>query len=680
MPHGDCTAQALHIKELSELGVTGYFAEGNGVPGSDMADLRVFLAGRLTFDATLDIDKLLADFLDIYYGGGETTKNIGKYIKLISAAFATANHSIDFTGKMMDPLEARYLGSGPNSSVFGNDTLLAAAVLLTDARKAAVEPHFQHRVDLDMMHLQYVILTRWDSLRLNAKKMKVPWPVHDSKEAEFDSFAAAYNTSGIRSFKETRKYPPRCGGHSPCWTGMQMSLASFRAEMFPALKTDDDVEPATRHTKVTCQSEDCTHVLQSAINTGADIQLQPGLWVVESIYLNNSHQQVKLASGVHVQAKRGAFISPTACLFSIRGMNNVSLVGTGAANSKLSMWKRDYRNASLYKRGEWRCGVDLCGSTSVTVANLTIADTGGDGVYVGASKLASDTFETGCTDILLQGVVTDSAYRNGLSLISGDNVLIQDCQFLRSSGTAPQAGIDIEPNGCKLPTDCEHDLLRNVTFKNVSSKFNNGAGLQFELYGLRLPKARPVSIVVDGMVIVGTANLPAVVKADPLNGTYNIGIDVAAIELGGATGSIIIKDVNVSDCIQPGLEVEDKVPDGTALTLERVSFKNVATGPSIRWGGANVPILVHSAGVFQIGGMTFSDCSVHDGRKRPFFVCDSCRHPNMSAVNVHGNWAVTNRAFPAACSPAWGAAAPVDCKLAVTCNTDAPTHQSRLDK
>ena len=93
------------------------------------------------------------------------------------------------------------------------------------------------------------------------------------------------------------------------------------------------------------------------------------------------------------------------------------------------MWKSDYRNASLYKRGEWRCGVDLCGSTSVTVANLTIADTGGDGVYVGASKLASDTFETGCNDILLQGVVTDGAYRNGLSLISGDNVLIQNCQF-----------------------------------------------------------------------------------------------------------------------------------------------------------------------------------------------------------------------------------------------------------
>jgi hypothetical protein len=94
-PHGDVTAQALHIKELAQLGVSGYFAEGSTTLGADMADLRIFLAGRLAFDATLDIDALLAQFLDEYYGGGEASANIGKYIRLISNAFATANHSMD---------------------------------------------------------------------------------------------------------------------------------------------------------------------------------------------------------------------------------------------------------------------------------------------------------------------------------------------------------------------------------------------------------------------------------------------------------------------------------------------------------------------------------------------------------------------------------------------------------
>ena len=197
--------------------------------------------------------------------------------------------------------------------------------------------------------------------------------------------------------------------------------------------------------KITCNSDDCTTVLQAAINSGADVELQPGLWSVDPIHLNNSHQTVRLKDGAHVQAKRGSFQSPTDCLFSIRGVVGVSLIGAGAANSKLSMWKVDYRNASLYKRGEWRCGVNLCGSKSVTVANLTISDTGGDGLYVGALKICDktgcDSFETGCSNIVVDGVVTDGAYRNGLSLISGANVLVENCQFLRTGGTAPQAGV-----------------------------------------------------------------------------------------------------------------------------------------------------------------------------------------------------------------------------------------------
>ena len=192
--------------------------------------------------------------------------------------------------------------------------------------------------------------------------------------------------------------------------------------------------------RVTCESEDCTAVLQAAINVGADVELQPGTWVVTTIFLNNSHQRLTLTEGVHIKAKLGEFHSPSACLFSVRGVTDVTLAGAGSAGSRLSMRKADYRNASLYTKAEWRCGVNVAGSKSVTIANLTIADTGGDGIYIGAAKLSTDTFETGCRDILVQGVVTDGAYRNGLSLISGENVLVEDTQFLRTWGTAPQAG------------------------------------------------------------------------------------------------------------------------------------------------------------------------------------------------------------------------------------------------
>jgi hypothetical protein len=228
LPHGDVLAQPLHIKELAELGVKGYFAEGSTEPGSDMVDLRVFLAARLTFNASLDIDTLVGEFLETYYGGGAAAQSVGKYIRLMAMAFQTGNRSVDFTGRVMDPREARACGLGPNSSFFANDTLLTGAELLTDALKAATEPRYRERIAYDFMHLQYVLLVRWESLRINATAMHKPWPLHDSKADEFEVFAAAYNSSDIQWFTEQTRVPV----NSHRYEEKRMTLASFHAELF----------------------------------------------------------------------------------------------------------------------------------------------------------------------------------------------------------------------------------------------------------------------------------------------------------------------------------------------------------------------------------------------------------------------------------------------------------------
>ena len=230
MPHGDVLAQALHIKELAELGVTGYFAEGATEPGSDMADLRVFLAARMMFNSTLDIGTLVAEFLETYYGGGVAAASVGEYITLISNSFKAGNRSIDFTGRVIrNAKEAHLCGGGPNSSFFANDTLLTGAGLLTAALKAVAEPQHRDRIAYDFMHLQYVLLVRWDSLRLHAAAVQKPWPLHDTKAEEFEVFAAAYNTSGIEWFTEERRDPP---GSAHRFSKQVMTLASFHAELF----------------------------------------------------------------------------------------------------------------------------------------------------------------------------------------------------------------------------------------------------------------------------------------------------------------------------------------------------------------------------------------------------------------------------------------------------------------
>jgi hypothetical protein len=119
-----------------------------------MADLRVFLAARMAFNATLDIDTLVEEFLETYYGGGAVAAKVRSYIELIDAAHLAGNRSVDFAGRVLDRKDVKKLGGGPNSSIYANETLLAGATLLTDALKAAELQQYKARVANDLMHLQ----------------------------------------------------------------------------------------------------------------------------------------------------------------------------------------------------------------------------------------------------------------------------------------------------------------------------------------------------------------------------------------------------------------------------------------------------------------------------------------------------------------------------------------------
>ena len=110
-------------------------------------------------------------------------------------------------------------------------------------------------------------------------------------------------------------------------------------------------------------------------------------------------------------------------------------------------------NASAYTRAEWRHGIWIgdrfgaAGTRDITISGLRIESTGGDGVYIEGLKTGSVT-----------NVTTDGCYRNGMSIISAENLLVEDCTFAntgargrwnggetltaRTGGTAPRAGVE----------------------------------------------------------------------------------------------------------------------------------------------------------------------------------------------------------------------------------------------
>ncbi|MBP5620985.1 MAG: right-handed parallel beta-helix repeat-containing protein, partial [Thermoguttaceae bacterium] len=220
-------------------------------------------------------------------------------------------------------------------------------------------------------------------------------------------------------------------------------------------------------------AEDATDCLQKAIDSGAKtvvVDKQSGPWIVRPITLRSDLELV-LQEGTEIVAKRGEFKSKGECLLRASQASNITIRGEGEG-ATLRMRKLDYWNEP-YEKSEWRHGVSLLSSENVTLENLTIAETGGDGIYLGVSVPGVP-----CRNIAIKNVDCVANNRQGISVISVDGLLIEDCLLRDTVGTPPAAGIDFEPN---LPDE----QITNVVMRRVKAINNKGDGFDFYLVNLK---------------------------------------------------------------------------------------------------------------------------------------------------------------------------------------------------
>lgn len=225
-------------------------------------------------------------------------------------------------------------------------------------------------------------------------------------------------------------------------------------------------------------AEDATDALQAAIDSGAErvvVDRQKGDWLVRPIFLRRSNQEVVVADGVTVRAKKGEFHALNDCLMSIpRGVSNVTLRGEGRAT--LAMEKTDYQNKALYAPSQWRHAVCIKGAKNVVVRDIEIRASGGDGVYVGKNA----------ENVRLENLVCRDHHRQGISVTSAVGLTVSRCIFADTRGRPPQCGLDIEPNG-------GGDRIENIVFEDCEFRGNALHGINIWLATLR-PSSAPVSI------------------------------------------------------------------------------------------------------------------------------------------------------------------------------------------
>ena len=195
-------------------------------------------------------------------------------------------------------------------------------------------------------------------------------------------------------------------------------------------------------------AEDATVFLQAALSANASavvVDKQPSPWIVQPLRITSDDITVHFADDVLVLAKRGAFSRSGDGLLTISRRRNVTL--TGGRNASLQMWRSDYEDPSKYNHSEFRYGIMMDDSVDVTIANLTIADTGGDGILIVGGvpcRFPGDhrcvPGSEGCARVHVADCVIRNAYRNGMSVISAVDLLVERTVFVGTNGTNPKAG------------------------------------------------------------------------------------------------------------------------------------------------------------------------------------------------------------------------------------------------
>ena len=328
-------------------------------------------------------------------------------------------------------------------------------------------------------------------------------------------------------------------------------------------------------------SEDSTEALQTAIDSGArkvivDDVRKP--WIVRPITLR-SDQEIIFRRGVEVVAKRGEFKGATDALFRADNESNITLNGYGAV---LRMHRADYA-APPYEDAEWRHVLSLKSCSNVRVYGLALVDGGGDGIYLGVATRGATN-----SNVHIKDVVCDRNYRQGISVISADRLLIEGTVMRDTGGTPPQAGIDFEPNR-------PDERLSNIVMRNCTAEFNRGDGYEFYFMHLDASSA-PVSMRFENCRSLG-------------DGQQAVRLVTGNTPASAVKGRIEFADCAFADSVNGGILISNLPVGGCRVVFSRCSLANPAVEkPTV------APILFQSRqdASEPIGGVEFDNLLLSD--------------------------------------------------------------------
>lgn len=203
-------------------------------------------------------------------------------------------------------------------------------------------------------------------------------------------------------------------------------------------------------------TKDYTIYVQQAIDENQDVRF-PDF----PILINDTGIFLRSNSNLYFQPNSSLIMAPTDnvryTILTLNDLNNVNIYNPTLIGE---------REEHLGTGGEWGTGLRINGSSNINVYDVDIKDMWGDGIYIGNYRIIESN------QILIENGHIDNVRRNGISIISGKNLTINNVIISNTNGTNPASGVVIEPNN-------QQEILDNIFLHNIITINNDKEGIVF---------------------------------------------------------------------------------------------------------------------------------------------------------------------------------------------------------
>ncbi len=267
--------------------------------------------------------------------------------------------------------------------------------------------------------------------------------------------------------------------------------------------------------------------------------INKGIYKV-SVY-SNSAVCLPLTSNTDLQLDGDVFLTPNRysnySIIETRG-SNIRIKGAGSLCGD--------KQKHLANEGEWGMGVFVRGGANISIKGITIKDCWGDCIYI----------TDDATNVIVEDCLMDNGRRQGISVISAQNVTIKNSRIQNIEGTKPEYAIDIEPN--------KNCFVRNVQIKNVTIKNCKGG---IASYGAA-EGAKIDTVIIKNCIIDKTTRCPI-----NLSSTRYVRVDGSQINRGPKELALNFEDVERLSISR--IDVDGKRINSKDNAGNNVKFNNV---------------------------------------------------------------------------------------------------------